>query len=41
MEDRRSKSCCKTIKGKKISKDVNAMVVPGSGLVKIQAERGN
>jgi|TARA_B110000438_G_scaffold221924_1_gene215246 3-isopropylmalate/(R)-2-methylmalate dehydratase large subunit len=27
------------LKGKKISKDVSAMVVPGSGLVKIQAEK--
>ena len=37
IEDLRA--AAKLLKGKKISKDVNAMVVPGSGLVKIQAEK--
>ena len=37
IEDLRS--AAKIVKGKKISKDVNAMVVPGSMLVKIQAEK--
>jgi 3-isopropylmalate/(R)-2-methylmalate dehydratase large subunit len=37
IEDLRS--AAKIVKGKKISKNVNAMVVPGSMLVKIQAEK--
>ena len=33
------RDAAKVIKGKKVSEHVNAMVVPGSGLVKIQAEQ--
>ena len=32
------KNCSKFLKGKKVAENVNAMVVPGSGLVKAQAE---
>jgi 3-isopropylmalate/(R)-2-methylmalate dehydratase large subunit len=37
IEDLRN--AAKIIKGKKIANNVSAMVVPGSGLIKIQAER--
>ena len=38
-KNRRFKISCKILKGKKIANNVSAMVVPGSGLVKAQAEK--